>query len=142
MSQRCRHKRTSSISSSQAGGAIPGPLRSPPRVRRENVVFCRHYRMARVPTVGAAPIGRERVGRGVIVKLGVSPSAGVRKSFAIPLDEINVMQGVRHHRRSGGQAIVRAHRWRQMLESGEYASSAELAKAEKVNYSYLSRISA
>jgi hypothetical protein len=38
------------------------------------------------------------------------------------------------------KAIVRAHRWRQMLESGEYASSAELAKAEKVNASYLSRI--
>ena len=28
------------------------------------------------------------------------------------------------------KAVVRAHRWRQMLESGEYASSAELAKAE------------
>ena len=38
------------------------------------------------------------------------------------------------------KAIVRAHRWRQMLESGDYASSAELAKAEKVNNSYLSRI--
>src|SRR4051794_30817833 len=38
------------------------------------------------------------------------------------------------------KAIVRAHRWRQMLESGEYSSSAELAKAEKVNDSYLSRV--
>jgi hypothetical protein len=38
------------------------------------------------------------------------------------------------------KAVVRAHRWRQMLESGEYASSAELAEAEKVNASYLSRI--
>jgi hypothetical protein len=38
------------------------------------------------------------------------------------------------------KAIVRAHRWRQMIESGKYASSAELAKAEKVNDSYLSRI--
>ena len=38
------------------------------------------------------------------------------------------------------KAVVRAHRWRQMLESGEYASSAKLAKAEKVNDSYLSRI--
>jgi hypothetical protein len=38
------------------------------------------------------------------------------------------------------KAVVRAHRWRQMLESGEYASSAELAKTEKVNDSYLSRI--
>jgi hypothetical protein len=38
------------------------------------------------------------------------------------------------------KAVVRAHRWRQMLESGEYACSAELAKTEKVNDSYLSRI--
>jgi hypothetical protein len=38
------------------------------------------------------------------------------------------------------EAVVRAHRWRQMIESGKYASSAELAKAEKVNDSYLSRI--
>jgi len=38
------------------------------------------------------------------------------------------------------KAVVRAHRWRQMLEGGEYASSAELAKAERVNDSYLSRI--
>jgi len=38
------------------------------------------------------------------------------------------------------KALVRAHRWRQMLENGEYASSAELAKAEKVNDSYLGRI--
>ena len=38
------------------------------------------------------------------------------------------------------KAVVRAHRWRQMLESGKYPSAAELAKAEKVNDSYLSRI--
>ena len=38
------------------------------------------------------------------------------------------------------KAVVRAHRWRQMIESGKYASSAELAKAEKVNDSYVSRI--
>jgi hypothetical protein len=38
------------------------------------------------------------------------------------------------------KAVVRAYRWRQMLEGGEYGSSAELAKAEKVNDSYLSRI--
>ena len=38
------------------------------------------------------------------------------------------------------KAVVRAHRWLQMIESGKYASSAELAKAEKVNDSYLSRI--
>ena len=38
------------------------------------------------------------------------------------------------------KAVVRAHRWREMLENGEYASAAELAKAEKVNDSYVSRI--
>jgi hypothetical protein len=38
------------------------------------------------------------------------------------------------------KAVVRAHRWREMLESGDYASAADLAKAEKVNDSYLSRI--
>src|SRR3981189_1432175 len=38
------------------------------------------------------------------------------------------------------KAIVRAHRWRQMLESGEYNYSVELAAAERVNASYLSRI--
>ena len=38
------------------------------------------------------------------------------------------------------KAVVRAHRWRQMLESGKYVSSAELAKAEKLNDSYLSRV--
>jgi hypothetical protein len=38
------------------------------------------------------------------------------------------------------KAVVRAYRWRQMLESGKYGSSAELAKGEKVNDSYLSRI--
>jgi hypothetical protein len=38
------------------------------------------------------------------------------------------------------KAVVRAHRWREMLENGEYSSAAELAKAEKVNDSYVSRI--
>src|SRR5258708_26790552 len=38
------------------------------------------------------------------------------------------------------KAIVRSYRWREMLESGEYSSAAELAKAEKVNDSYLSRV--
>jgi hypothetical protein len=38
------------------------------------------------------------------------------------------------------KAIVRAYRWREMIECGEYESAAELAKAEKVNDSYLSRI--
>jgi hypothetical protein len=38
------------------------------------------------------------------------------------------------------KAVVRGYRWREMLETGEYASAADLAKAEKVNDSYLRRI--
>jgi hypothetical protein len=38
------------------------------------------------------------------------------------------------------KALGRAHRWKAMLESGEFASVTELAKAEKINLSYLCRI--
>jgi hypothetical protein len=38
------------------------------------------------------------------------------------------------------KAIVRAHRWRDMLESGRYATVRDLAKAESINESYLSRV--
>jgi hypothetical protein len=31
------------------------------------------------------------------------------------------------------KAIVRAHRWRDMLESGHYGTMRDLAKAEKIN---------
>jgi hypothetical protein len=38
------------------------------------------------------------------------------------------------------KAIVRAHRWTKLLERGEYATLAELARAEKINPSYLCRL--
>jgi hypothetical protein len=38
------------------------------------------------------------------------------------------------------KAIVRAHRWRNMIESGEYPSQTEMARAEKINESYLGRM--
>ena len=38
------------------------------------------------------------------------------------------------------KAIARAHRWKQMLESGQFASVTELAEAEKINQSYLCRV--
>jgi hypothetical protein len=38
------------------------------------------------------------------------------------------------------KAIVRAHRWRDMLESGDYATVRDLAKAEVINESYLGRV--
>jgi hypothetical protein len=38
------------------------------------------------------------------------------------------------------KALARAHRWRRMLESGGYGTLAELADAERINRSYVSRI--
>jgi hypothetical protein len=38
------------------------------------------------------------------------------------------------------KAIARAHRWENMLESGAYASVAELAAAEQINASYVARV--
>src|SRR3977135_1911382 len=38
------------------------------------------------------------------------------------------------------KALGRAHRWKAMLESGEYSSMTELARAEKINLSYLCRV--
>lgn len=37
------------------------------------------------------------------------------------------------------KALVRAHRWRHMLESRKFSTVRELAKAEKINESYLCR---
>jgi len=37
------------------------------------------------------------------------------------------------------KALVRAHRWRHMLESKKFSTVRELAKAEKINESYLCR---
>lgn len=38
------------------------------------------------------------------------------------------------------KALARGFRWRRMLESGDYGSISQLAKAEKINESYLRRL--
>ena len=38
------------------------------------------------------------------------------------------------------KAIARAHRWQRMLESGEYVTLRELAKAERLDAAYVSRV--
>jgi hypothetical protein len=38
------------------------------------------------------------------------------------------------------KALARAHRWRRMLEDGEYGTLAEMADAERISRSYVSRI--
>lgn len=38
------------------------------------------------------------------------------------------------------KAIARAHRWKRLLESGQYVSVADLAATEKINQSYVCRV--
>jgi hypothetical protein len=38
------------------------------------------------------------------------------------------------------KALARAHRWQRLLESGAYGTLAELADAERISRSYLSRV--
>lgn len=38
------------------------------------------------------------------------------------------------------KALARAHRWRLMIETGQFASITELAKAERINQSYACRL--
>lgn len=38
------------------------------------------------------------------------------------------------------KALARGFRWQRLLESGQYATIEEIAKAEKINTSYISRI--
>src|SRR4030095_4002762 len=90
----CRHQldfspTTRTVSSVRAVG-------SPLLVWVEDVVFVLHRRMARESALGAAAIGCERVGRGVIVEWSVAPSATVRKSPAVLLHEVGGFQRVGH----------------------------------------------
>lgn len=61
---------------------------------------------------------------------------GGRKEIALPV-------GASAARRPDDalvKALVRAFRWRQMLESGDFATIAELAERERIAVSYVTRI--
>lgn len=38
------------------------------------------------------------------------------------------------------KAVARAHRWKRMLETGEFSTAKELAASEQINPSYLGRV--
>jgi hypothetical protein len=61
-------------------------------------------------------------------KLIIAPDGG-ELQYAAPVRDSTLIKG-----------IARAHRWRRLLENGVYLSISELAKAEKINLSYLSHV--
>jgi hypothetical protein len=54
--------------------------------------------------------------------------------------DITAVPVTRHVDNAMVKAIARALRWRDMLESGEYATIREIAQAEKINETYVGRV--
>jgi len=80
------------------------------------------------------------VGRTLIVRVPLPPRRrGGRKFVVGPGSTTCTGQRVVFDN-SIVKALGRAHRWKAMLESRQYGSMTELAKAEKINLSYLCRV--
>ena len=57
--------------------------------------------------------------------------------------EIVLLVGAPNQRKTDNtliKALARAFRWQKMLENGDHTTITELADAEKINHSYLSRV--
>ncbi len=71
----------------------------------------------------------------VVIPLSVKPRGG-RKAIITPATmEVEAKQDI-----TLIKAVARAFRWRRMLETGRFGTLAELASAEKINASYVSRV--
>jgi hypothetical protein len=80
-------------------------------------------------------------GRTVVVSIPISfRRQGGRKAMVTPSHAPNWSPPPPRIDNTIVKALVRAHRWRQMLEANRFASVRELAKAEKINESYLCRV--
>ncbi len=71
----------------------------------------------------------------MVIPLAVKPRGG-RKAIISP----GVLDVESRHDITLIKAVARAFRWLRMLESGRFATITELAAAEKINASYVSRI--
>ena len=81
-------------------------------------------------------------GRTVTVRVPISiRRRGGRKLVLAPDGtDVTAAPVARHIDNAMVKAIARAFRWRDMLESGEYATIREIADAEKINESYVGRV--
>ena len=80
--------------------------------------------------------------RTVIVRVPISIRRRGGRKLVLAPDGSNVTTGPvrRHIDNAMVKAIARAFRWREMLESGKYATIREIAATEKINESYVGRV--
>ncbi|MEI8154075.1 MAG: hypothetical protein WCG92_21200 [Hyphomicrobiales bacterium] len=76
----------------------------------------------------------------VRVPLAIRRRGGRKLVLAPEGAEITAASVTRHIDNAMVKAIARAFRWRDMLESGEYATIREIAAAEKINETYVGRV--
>jgi hypothetical protein len=80
-------------------------------------------------------------GRMVVISIPVSfQQCGGRKQIVVPAGAPEWRPRAPRIDSSLINAIARAHRWRQMIETNRYANAAELSRKEGVNESYLCRL--
>ena len=81
-------------------------------------------------------------GRTVTVRVPISiRRRGGRKLVLAPDDrDVTALPVRRHIDNAMVKAIARAFRWREMLESGEYATIREIANAAKITEAYVGRV--
>lgn len=81
-------------------------------------------------------------GRTIVVRVPISiRRRGGRKLVLAPDGiDIGTVPVRRHIDNAMIKAIARAFRWREMLETGTYATIAEIANAEKINETYVGRV--
>jgi hypothetical protein len=100
--------------------------------------------MTKAASITTGQISRptlSRDGRTMVVRIPISfRRQGGRKQVVTPANVVPWTPPPPRVDSAMVKAIVRAHRWRDMLESGCYATSRELAKAEKINEAYLGRV--
>ena len=81
-------------------------------------------------------------GRTITVRVPISirKRGGRRLVLAPDGTDITAAPIHRHIDSAMVKAIARAFRWREMLESGEYATIREIAAVEKINETYVGRV--
>jgi len=100
--------------------------------------------MTAAATIQVGQFGRPTLskdGRTITVRIPITlRHQGGRKQIVTPAGAAPWIPAPPRIDNTAVKAIVRAFRWRDMLESGDYATVRDLARAEAINESYLGRV--
>jgi hypothetical protein len=96
------------------------------------------------PTITASSVSQPTVsknGKTITVHVPVTfRKQGGRKQIVAPAGSTPWLRPAARTDGTMVKAVVRAHRWRDLLEAGKYSTVRELANTEKINESYVSRV--